>query len=93
MALPSSETSFEFAGKFYRVSKMSYSGLATDFEVDQSATSVAVLEPASGAPTVSLGTSDSTTFMKTVTLASGGASGTVTVVIAHGGGSVASTKA
>lgn len=90
MSIPLAETSLEFSGKFYKISKIAYTGAATTFKVDQSAASVAVLEPASGAPTATLGAGDAN-FEKTVTLAAGSSAGTVTVVVAHTG-TLSSTK-
>ncbi len=80
-----SEHIVEFSGRFYKISRVSYGGIATTFLVDQSASGVAVIEPVSGAPSVSLGSASTTTFQKTVTLAAGGSSGTVTVITTHNG--------
>lgn len=85
-----SETVIEAFGQNYKISRVSYSGSSSTFLVDQSATGVAVISPVSGGPSVSIGSADSN-FEKTVTLAAGGASGTVTVIITHSG-TVASTK-
>jgi hypothetical protein len=93
MAIPTSETTFQFAGTFYKLSKVPYSGVATDFKVDQSAVSAVLLEPASGGPTVTLGAADSS-FEKTVNIAAGGTNegGTVTVISAHTGSTLSSSK-
>ncbi len=80
-----SEHVVEFSGKFYKISRVAYTGNSTTFLVDQSASSVAVLEPASGVPSASLGSASSTTFQKTVTLAAGSVAATVTVITAHNG--------
>lgn len=80
-------------GANYVFHKVPYSGTATTFEVDQSATVATCVSPASG-PTVSLeSTGDSSTFEKTVTLAAGGANdgGNVIICTTHGK-SVASVK-
>ena len=79
-----SENVVEFSGVFYKITRFSYDGTASTFKVDQSATSAVVLLPASGAPTVTLGSGDSS-FEKTVTLAAGASAATITVVIAHPG--------
>lgn len=79
-----SEHTTEFSGRFYKISRISYSGIATTFVVDQSASSASAIEPASNAPTVTLGAADGN-FERTVTLAAGGASGPVTVITTHNG--------
>ena len=89
--LPVSETNVEFASRIYKLSKLAYDGTAVTFKVDQSAISAVAVLPASGAPTVSLGATDSN-FEKTITLAAGASSATVVVVTAHGQ-TVAGTKA
>jgi hypothetical protein len=81
--LPTAEKNYEFKSRIYKFSQISYDGTEVTFKVDQSAESAVVILPASGAPTASLGSSDSS-FEKTVTLSSGSASATVVVVIAHG---------
>ena len=81
--LPASEKNFEFQSRIYKFSKLLYDGTAVTFKVDQSAESVVVILPASGAPAATLGTSDSN-FEKTVTLAAGSATAAVIVVTAHG---------
>ena len=81
--LPVSEKNVEFQSRIYKFSKLAYDGTAVTFKVDQSAVSAVAVLPASGAPAVALGSSDSN-FEKTVTLASGSSSATVIVVIAHG---------
>lgn len=70
-------------GTNYVLHSVPYSGQATTFSVDQSASSVAVVDP-SGGPTATLGSASS--GLKTVTLAAGGANigGRVVVVTAHG---------
>ena len=91
MAIPNGEQAFEAFGRFYKIVRINHSsGADTTFLVDQSASAVAVIEPASGGPTASLGSADAN-FEKTVTL-TGGAAGLTTVVIAHAGGTIASTK-
>jgi hypothetical protein len=79
-----SENVVEFSGKFYKITRISYDGTATTYKVDQSAINAVALEPASGAPSVSLGAADSS-FEKTVTLAAGSTAATITVVVAHAG--------
>ncbi len=87
-----SESHVEIDGTNYTFSKVAYtSSAASTFLIDQSAVSVAVAKPTSNAPSVSIGSSDSATFLKTVTLAAGGASGEVTVITTHSG-TIASNK-
>ncbi len=84
MSIPNAEIVVEVFGGFYKFSRINVtSGVDQTFLVDQSATKVSVVAPASGAPTASLGSADSN-FEKTVTL-SGGSSGSVTVVTTHTG--------
>ena len=75
----------------YKFTRVNYTGTAVTFLVDQSATAVAVVEPASGAPAVTLSAADAN-FEKTVTLAAGSSGTVVTVVTAHSGGTIASSK-
>jgi hypothetical protein len=86
-----SDHAFSAFGKEYKLFRVNYTGAAVAFSVDQSASSVAVVESGSSAPAVSLGASDSN-FEKTVTLAAGGTASIVIVIAAHGGGTIASTK-
>lgn len=81
--LPTSEKNYEFRSKIYKFSEFAYAGTEITFKVDQSAVSSVAVLPASGAPTVTLGSSDSN-FEKTVTIALGSASATVVIVTAHG---------
>jgi hypothetical protein len=83
--IPSSEKSINFNGKYYKLWIIRYDNTETTFTVNQSTTSIVVLEPASGGPAVSLGTPAN--GVKTATLAAGGVAtgdGTVTLVTAHG---------
>ena len=79
-----SEQVISFNGRKFKIHRVPYSGVAATFDTDQSATGVSVIEPVSGAPSVSLGTAAS--GVKTVTVATGptvdGAA--VTVVVVHG---------
>jgi hypothetical protein len=84
MAIPLGETVVEVNGRSYKFSKIAYTGSATTFLVDQTASAVTTVLPTSGAPTASLGSSDAN-FEKTVTLAAGSAAGEVTVVTTHDG--------
>jgi len=81
MAIPLAETVLEFAGAFYKISKVSYAGASMTFQVDPTAVSVASVMPASGAPTATLGSVSNNE--KAVTLAAGSAAGTVTVITVH----------
>jgi hypothetical protein len=84
MSVPT-EKFVSFEGRNFKLHSVPYDGSTTTFKTDQSATAVAVIEPASSQPTVSLGAADSD-FLKTVTVAAGGQSlgGAITVIIAHG---------
>jgi hypothetical protein len=86
-----SEHAFSAFGRNYKIVRVNYTGLADTFLVDQSASAVATIEPASNAPSVSIGAADAN-FEKTVTLASGSPDAVVTVVIAHEGGTIPSSK-
>ena len=84
MATPA-EKFILFQGRNFKIHSVPYSGgAASTFSVDQSATAVAVLEPASSQPTITLAAASG--GLKVVTLAAGGTDlgGAVTVVIAHG---------
>lgn len=93
-AIPSGEKVVSFKGRNYRIITVGYDGSSTSVYTDQSATSVAVLEPASGGPTATLGSStgDGNTaptpdFAKEITLSAGastGPEGSVTLVVAYG---------
>lgn len=86
-----SESVVEVDGTQYKFSKVQHTaGTASTFKVDQSAVSVVIAKPSSGAPSVSLGSADSN-FEKTVTLAAAGSSGLVTVMTTHSG-TAAGTK-
>lgn len=75
---------FEIEGRQFAVHNVPYSGSQETFSVDQSATSAVLVEPASGGPTVTLGSASG--GLKVVTIASGGTglNNTATVVVAHG---------
>lgn len=81
MAIPLAETVMEFAGTFYKITKVAYVGASMTFQVDATAISSTSVMPASGAPAASLGSASS--GEKAVTLAAGSASATVTVVTVH----------
>ena len=76
----------------YVITQVYHDGGSNTVTLDQTASVVRVF-PLDGqtAPTVSLGTADSSTFLQTVTL-SGGTAGNVDLVTAHGA-AVASVKA
>ena len=82
-----------FDGGHHVITKLRHDGAASNtFTIDQSADSVAAFNVAGNtAPTVSLGTASSSTFLKTVTIANGTA-GIIEVVTRHPG-PVASVKA
>lgn len=70
-----------------------YTGVADSVVVDAGATSVALLSPSSGGPTVSLGSSVSSTGTKTITIAGGGASaGGAIILVVKGGKTVGGFK-
>lgn len=84
------ETPVSAFGENFVFSRVSYSGAATTFSVDQRAVSVAVVSPASG-PSASLGAAAD--GLKTVTLAAGGQNqGGVVIVCTSYGKSRASFK-
>jgi hypothetical protein len=90
MAVPAEKSVF-FDGRNFKLHKIPYDGSATSFDVDQSATAVAVVEPASNQPTATLGAASN--GLKTVSIAAGGGNlnAAVMVVVAHGQ-SVSSSK-
>ena len=100
-AVPNGEKNFTFNGRNFKVFSVYYNGSSTSVFLDQSATSVSVIEPASGGPSLTLGASTdggnsapTPDFAKEVTLAAGastGPGGSVTIVAAHGA-SVGGTK-
>jgi hypothetical protein len=81
------EHAFAYRGRQYKVHSIPYEGLATSFTVDQSAFSAVLIEPASGGPTVTLGSPDPATFRRTVAVGAGGVAFTgelVNIIIAYG---------
>jgi hypothetical protein len=83
--VPVGETAILFKGLYYKLWSVRYDATATTFTVNSAVTSICVIEPASGAPSVSLGSPAN--GVKTATIASGGSAkgdGTVTLVTVHG---------
>jgi hypothetical protein len=79
-------------GANYVFLRCGYAGLADSVTVDQGATKVTVVSPASGGPTLTLG-SASSTGTKTVTIAAGGLNaGGAIVILVNGGKSVGGFK-
>ncbi len=92
MATPS-ESFVLFNGRNFKFHSVPYSGgAASTFSVDQSATAVAVVEPAANQPSLTLAAGSG--GLKVVTVAAGGddLGGAVTIVVAHGV-SISSSKA
>lgn len=84
MAVPAEQV-ISFKGRKFTIHNVGYnSGVATTFSVDQSATGVALVEPVSGGPTLTLGSASS--GLKTVTAAAGGVglNNAITVIVVHG---------
>lgn len=83
--IPAGELAVTFKGLVYKLWSVRYDTTATTFTVNQSAQGIFVIEPASGAPTVSMGSPSN--GVKTATIAAAGiakSDGTVTLVTVHG---------
>jgi len=88
--MASSDVNTKAFGKAFSFHLVDYQGdVASTFQVDASARTVATIWPASG-PSASLGSASA--GLKTVTLAAGGAqlAGKVIVVVGHGAGVIPS---
>lgn len=83
MAVPAEQV-ISFKGRKFKIHNVGYTGVAATFSVDQSATGVALVEPVSGGPTLTLGSASS--GLKTVTAAAGGVglNSSITVIVVHG---------
>jgi len=85
------ETRVRVFGTQFLFLRVAYSGQAVSVSVDQPCVSAAVLSPASGGPSVSLGSASA--GLKTLTLAAGGVSvGGAVIVALNSGKTSASTK-
>ncbi len=83
--IPCGELVITFKGLVYKIWSVRYDATVTTFTVNMSTTGISVVEPVSGGPAVSLGSSSN--GEKTATIAAGGSAkgdGTITIVTVHG---------